>query len=217
MVGVIGALAVAQSLGHLTLLVSAAHHHGDTLGVTPSMAAAILGVAINSVADLYVVRVGAVLAATVRDGCLEAAARLLPLPASDVVAQSMLRCCDAPASVCAPPRRAALAAQRSNSSHTTPRRMSGSPVGALAQIAVSLRPATLLFSASVHRTRFAATDFETIPPSAVAENGETLHGSYTVVNAWPRKLSEQRTRYLNQFTGRTITNATAEHEGALSR
>ncbi|MFI5510849.1 PepSY-associated TM helix domain-containing protein [Mycobacterium sp. NPDC051804] len=56
-----------------------------------------------------------------------------------------------------------------------------------------------------------------IPPSDVTENGETLYGSYTVVNAWPQKLSEQRTLYLNQFTGRTITNATAEHEGALSR
>ena len=56
-----------------------------------------------------------------------------------------------------------------------------------------------------------------IPPSDATENGETLYGSYTVVNAWPQKLSEQRTLYLNQFTGRTITNATAEHEGALSR
>jgi uncharacterized iron-regulated membrane protein len=56
-----------------------------------------------------------------------------------------------------------------------------------------------------------------IPPSDVTENGETLYGSYTVVNAWPQKLSEQRTLYLNQFTGRTITNATAEHDGALSR
>jgi uncharacterized iron-regulated membrane protein len=59
--------------------------------------------------------------------------------------------------------------------------------------------------------------FAIIPPSDVTENGETLYGSYTVVNAWPQKLSEQRTLYLNQFTGRTITNATAEHEGALSR
>ena len=56
-----------------------------------------------------------------------------------------------------------------------------------------------------------------IPPSDATENGETRYGSYTVVNAWPQKISEQRTLYLNQFTGRTITNATAEHEGALSR
>ena len=56
-----------------------------------------------------------------------------------------------------------------------------------------------------------------IPPSDVTENGETLYGSYAVVNGWPQKLSEQLMLYLNQFTGRTITNATAEHEGALSR
>ncbi|BBY93112.1 membrane protein [Mycobacterium gallinarum] len=56
-----------------------------------------------------------------------------------------------------------------------------------------------------------------IPPTDVTENGEMLYGSYTVVNAWPQRLSEQRTLYLNQFTGRTITNATAEHDGALSQ
>jgi uncharacterized iron-regulated membrane protein len=56
-----------------------------------------------------------------------------------------------------------------------------------------------------------------IPPSNVTENGETVYGSYTVVNAWPQRLSEQRTLYINQFTGQTISNATAEHDGALSR
>ncbi|BBZ21138.1 PepSY-associated TM helix domain-containing protein [Mycolicibacterium gadium] len=56
-----------------------------------------------------------------------------------------------------------------------------------------------------------------IPPSDITENGETVYGSYTVVNAWPQKLSEQRTLYLNQFTGRTIANATADQDGALSR
>ena len=44
-----------------------------------------------------------------------------------------------------------------------------------------------------------------------------MYGSYTVVNAWPQKLSEQRTLYLDQFTGRTITNATAAQDGALTR
>lgn len=56
-----------------------------------------------------------------------------------------------------------------------------------------------------------------IPPSDSSEDGETVYGSYTVVNAWPQKLSEQRTLYLNQFTGQTITNATAAQDGALSR
>ena len=53
--------------------------------------------------------------------------------------------------------------------------------------------------------------------STQGAGGETLDGSYTVVNAWPQKLSEQRTLYLNQFTGQTITNATAAQDGALSR
>ena len=56
-----------------------------------------------------------------------------------------------------------------------------------------------------------------IPPSDSTENGETTRGSYTVVNRWPQKLSEQRTLYLDQFTGATITNATAAQDGALSR
>mgnify|MGYP002141274207 CR=1 FL=1 len=42
-----------------------------------------------------------------------------------------------------------------------------------------------------------------------------MYGSYTVVNHWPQKLSEQRTLYLDQFTGQTIANATADQDGAL--
>ncbi len=56
-----------------------------------------------------------------------------------------------------------------------------------------------------------------IPPADSTVNGETVYGSYTVVNRWPQKTSEQRTLYLNQFTGQTITNATAAQDGALSR
>lgn len=56
-----------------------------------------------------------------------------------------------------------------------------------------------------------------IPPSDSTEDGETTWGSYTVVNRWPQKTSEQRTLYLDQFTGATITNATAAQDGALSR
>jgi uncharacterized iron-regulated membrane protein len=55
------------------------------------------------------------------------------------------------------------------------------------------------------------------PPSDSTENGETVYGSYTVVNRWPQRVSEQRTLYLDQFTGATITNATAAQDGALSR
>ena len=115
LLGVIGALTVAQSLGHLTLMASVTHHHGDTLGVTPSMAAAhvaaavILGVAINSVEYLYVV-CGSVLCwlRLFAMAALRPVARILPLATSDVVAQSVLRCSGL--GMRAPPRCAALAA-----------------------------------------------------------------------------------------------------------
>ena len=59
--------------------------------------------------------------------------------------------------------------------------------------------------------------YSIVPPSDSTVDGQTTYGSYTVVNHWPQKLSEQRTLYLDQFTGKTITNATAEQDGALSR
>ena len=113
--GVIGALAVAQSLGHLTLMASASHHHGDALGVTPSMAAAhlaaavLLGVAITSVEYLYVVcesvlcwlRLFAMAAS-------RPAARMLPLATNDVAVQPVLL--RSGLGMRAPPRSAALIA-----------------------------------------------------------------------------------------------------------
>ncbi|WP_264069598.1 PepSY-associated TM helix domain-containing protein [Mycolicibacterium komossense] len=59
--------------------------------------------------------------------------------------------------------------------------------------------------------------YSIIPPSDTTTDGDTVYGSYTVVNHWPQKVSEQRTLYLNQFTGATIANATAAQDGALSR
>lgn len=115
LLGVVGALTVAQSLGHLTLMASSPHHHGDPLGVTPTMAAAhlaaavMLGLAITTVEYLYVV-CGSVLcwlrlfATTVS----RPPARVLPMTISDVVAQSVLRCSGL--GMRAPPRHAALAA-----------------------------------------------------------------------------------------------------------
>ncbi len=111
LLGVIGALAVAQSLGHLTLMASASHHHGDTVGLTPAMAAAhlaaaaLLGVAITSVEYLYVVCESVLcwLRLFAR-AALRPAARALPLVTSDVVAQSVLLC--AGLGMRAPPRHA---------------------------------------------------------------------------------------------------------------
>lgn len=59
--------------------------------------------------------------------------------------------------------------------------------------------------------------YSIVPPSDSTADGQTVYGSYTVVNHWPQKLSEQRTLYLDQFTGQTIANATADQDGALSR
>ena len=60
--------------------------------------------------------------------------------------------------------------------------------------------------------------YSIIPPSDSTDaDGATVYGSYTVVNHWPQKLSEQRSLYLNQFTGQTVANATADQDGALSR
>jgi uncharacterized iron-regulated membrane protein len=59
--------------------------------------------------------------------------------------------------------------------------------------------------------------YSIFPPADSTQDGTTVYGSYTVVNRWPQRVSEQRTLYLNQFTGATITNATADQDGALSR
>ncbi len=59
--------------------------------------------------------------------------------------------------------------------------------------------------------------YSIVPPSDTTEDGQTTYGSYTVINHWPQKLSEQRTLYLDQFSGQTIANATADQDGALSR
>jgi uncharacterized iron-regulated membrane protein len=59
--------------------------------------------------------------------------------------------------------------------------------------------------------------YSIVPPSNTTDDGRTTYGSYTVVNHWPQKLSEQRTLYLDQFTGQTVANATADQDGALSR
>lgn len=59
--------------------------------------------------------------------------------------------------------------------------------------------------------------YSIMPPSDSTVDGTTVYGSYTVVNHWPQKLSEQRTLYLDQFSGQTLANGTADQDGALSR
>jgi hypothetical protein len=98
LLGVIGALSVAQALGHVVLTVASEHHHGGALGASPAMIAAhaagavLLGLAIASAEYLYVV-------------CSSVLTWLRLLPVSphrtdaprrfdskDVVAQSVLHC-----------------------------------------------------------------------------------------------------------------------------
>lgn len=59
--------------------------------------------------------------------------------------------------------------------------------------------------------------YSIIPPADAVVDGKPVYGSFSVVNRWPQRLSEQRTLYLDQFTGQTITNATSAQDGALSR
>ncbi|RPA58541.1 PepSY domain-containing protein [Gordonia oryzae] len=59
--------------------------------------------------------------------------------------------------------------------------------------------------------------YSIIPPTDSTTDGKPTFGSYMVINRWPQRLSEQRTLYLDQFTGATIANSTADQSGALSR
>lgn len=42
------------------------------------------------------------------------------------------------------------------------------------------------------------------PANEVDEAGNTVHGSFTVTNSWPRKTSEGRDLFLDQYTGETL-------------
>ncbi len=96
---VTGALVAAQSLGHIVLTVTTAHHHGGIVEVTPSMVAAhlaaavALGIAITSVEYLYVVCTSVLCWLQL---FFTAAQRPTPrsvrMESADVVAPSRLRC-----------------------------------------------------------------------------------------------------------------------------
>ncbi|MGV0794792.1 hypothetical protein [Mycolicibacterium sp. XJ1819] len=97
LVGVIGALTVAQFLGHLSLVV-AGGHHGGGLGMTTTMAAGhlaaavLLGVAITAVEYLYVVCSSVLCWLRLFATAPSRPAAPSPRPVtSDVVAHSVLR------------------------------------------------------------------------------------------------------------------------------
>lgn len=117
LLAIIGALAVAQSLGHVTLTVAGGHHHNG-LGTAPSMVAAhiaaviALGAAIASVEYLYVVCTSVLCWLRLfGSAALRPVARPLPLVLDDpnnVVTQSVL--CSSGRGNRAPPCRGLLAA-----------------------------------------------------------------------------------------------------------
>ena len=91
------------------------------------------------------------------------------------------------------------------------------PVYASAAAGAVSKPLTFNDIDQIAKSENMIPGYSIVPPSDSTEDGETTYGSYTVVNHWPQKLSEQRTLYLDQFTGQTIANATADQDGALDR
>ena len=86
-----------------------------------------------------------------------------------------------------------------------------------ASVASGAKPLSVSDIDQIAKSENMVPGYSIVPPSDTTEDGQTTYGSYTVINHWPQKLSEQRTLYLDQFSGQTITNATADQDGALSR
>ncbi|MGL4304889.1 MAG: PepSY-associated TM helix domain-containing protein [Mycobacteriaceae bacterium] len=60
--------------------------------------------------------------------------------------------------------------------------------------------------------------YSIIPPMNIPGADEAAtYGSFIIMNHWPQKLSEQRTLYLDQFTGNTLANSTADDKGFLNK
>jgi uncharacterized iron-regulated membrane protein len=56
-----------------------------------------------------------------------------------------------------------------------------------------------------------------LPIDKTDDVGNPTFGSFTVANSWPRKTSESKTVYLDQFTGKTISTMNANGYGSVSR
>lgn len=55
------------------------------------------------------------------------------------------------------------------------------------------------------------------PSNTVDDAGNPLYGSFTLSNSWPRKTSEARDVFLDQFTGRTLAEQDVYGYGSVSR
>lgn len=54
------------------------------------------------------------------------------------------------------------------------------------------------------------------PENGVDDGGQAVFSSFTVANSWPRKTSEAKTVYLDQFSGRTIDTMDIYGNGGVS-
>lgn len=54
------------------------------------------------------------------------------------------------------------------------------------------------------------------PEDATDDAGETTYSSFTIANSWPRKTSEAKTVYLDQFTGKTTGGMDIYGNGGVS-
>jgi uncharacterized iron-regulated membrane protein len=59
--------------------------------------------------------------------------------------------------------------------------------------------------------------FSIVTPFDDTSGDEPIYGTFIVSNPWPNKQEESRTLYLDQFTGRTLAESTAEDWGAVQR
>jgi uncharacterized iron-regulated membrane protein len=56
-----------------------------------------------------------------------------------------------------------------------------------------------------------------LPTNAVDDTGAVTYGSFALTNSWPRKTSETRSVYLDQFTGRTLSETNVYGYGSVSK
>lgn len=81
-------------------------------------------------------------------------------------------------------------------------------------------PAALTYTdvAAIARQEGMLPGYSIIPPvDEKSDAGATTYGSFMLMNAWPQRLSEQRSLYLDQFSGRTLHDARAADDGLLNQ